>query len=115
MLEVVELRCHGRARIAAKDHRPRARQAGILAEPERRIRGERVEQRDVGADAVVRAHGGPLVGHPDVNVLAADRCAKNSLERVLDQGITRSLADVGFPRRRIGMEPGAHQANARVE
>src|SRR5215208_2524063 len=115
MLEVVELRRHRRARIAAKDHRPRARQAGVLAEPERRIRGERVEQRDVGADAVVRANGGPLVGHPDVNVLAADWCAKNSLQGVLDQGITRSLADVGFPGRRVGMEPGAHQAGARVE
>jgi hypothetical protein len=33
----------------------------------------------------------------------------------LDQGITRSLANVGFPGRRIGMKPGAHQAGTRVE
>jgi hypothetical protein len=50
-----------------------------------------------------------------VNVLAADRGAKNSLQGILDQGITRGLAHVGFPGQSLGVEPGAHQAGARAE
>ena len=78
VIEVIELRCHRRAGIAAKDHRPRARRPESSPNQNGEFGGERVDQRDVGANAVVGANRGPLVGHADVDVLATDRGAKNT-------------------------------------
>ena len=115
MAEVVELRRHRRARVAAEDHGPRAGEARVLAEPEGRVGGERVDQRDVGADAVVGADRGLVVGHADVDVLAADRGPQQSLKGVGDQPVARQLLDVGAARGGGRMDPGAHQPRARLE
>src|SRR5215203_7243834 len=52
VLEVVELGSHRGPGITSEDHGAGTGQAGVLAEPKWRVGGQRIEQRDMNADAV---------------------------------------------------------------
>jgi hypothetical protein len=62
-----------RAAQAAEEGGARALQAGVDPEPERRVRGQRAERRQVVAQPVARPDGGLGVRHRDVDVDGARR------------------------------------------
>jgi len=65
-------------------------------------------------DAVVGADRRLRIRHADVDVLATDWCPQDPLQRVLDQRVPRRLVHVPFTRQSVGMNPDAHDPNARI-
>ena len=109
VLEIAELGRHRVAGVAAEDDRAGAGQAGIVAEPEGRVRRQRVQEGHVCADPVVGVERGLGVGHADVDVLAADRRAQHALEVPLDRPVAGGRVDLGVARANVGMDPDSHQ------
>ena len=98
---------------ARKVERAGAGEAGVLAVPEGRVRGERLQQRQVGAQAVVDDDRGLGVRHPDVDVHGAGRRARDQPAHLVADRLVALLLDVhDVAEGRVGVQAAADERRA---
>ena len=112
VVEVGHRARHARARPRAQRQRPRGRQAGVAAVAVGRVGAQRLEQRQVAAQAVEDADRGVGVGHADVDVQRADRRRAGVAEQLVDALVAALLGELrvaldGGRVRAAGDDPGA--------
>ena len=100
---------HSAARIRAHDREPRAREAGVRAEPVRAVRAQPLQQREVGAQPVQHLDRRVRIGSADVHVQRAfgrapDQAAHRLVER---RGSAPCRSAARRPMRADGCRPAA--------
>ena len=91
---VAHLARRARSRPRAQRDLARRGEAGVAAVAERRVRGERLQQRQVAAQAVEHADRGLGVGHAHVDVDRRDRRRERVAEQVADQLVALLVGDL---------------------
>ena len=85
---------------------------GVAAVAERRVGGQRLQQRQVAAQPVEGADRRLGIGHPHVDVQAADRRRHRVAEQVADALVALLVGDLGVALGGGGMRAGAEQPRA---
>ena len=88
-------------------------EAGVAAVAKRRVGAERLQQRQVAAQAVEGADRGLGVRHPDVDVRPADGRRDGVAEQVADALVALLVGDLGLALDGGGMRAGAEHARRR--
>ena len=112
VIEVPQRTGHPGAGPGADRHLAGRGQAGVPAVAKRRVRGQRLEQREVAAKPVEDPDGGLRVRHPDVDVQPADRRGGGVAEQVPDLLIPFLVGDLGVVLAGRGMRPRPDQTGA---